>query len=57
MAADVREGLVSRERAASVYGVVIGEDGSVDEAATAARRGGTAERADMAGGERPTITR
>ncbi len=35
---DVRAGLVSRERAASVYGVVLRADGTVDEAATRARR-------------------
>lgn len=37
--ADVLDGLVSRERAEAVYGVVIDEDGRVDEAATAERRG------------------
>jgi N-methylhydantoinase B len=35
---DVDEGWVSKERAHEVYGVVFREDGSVDEAATAARR-------------------
>lgn len=35
---DVREGLVSAGRAGSVYGVVIGPDGAVDEAATVGRR-------------------
>jgi N-methylhydantoinase B len=34
VAADVREGLVSTERAASVYGVVVGADGTVDAAGT-----------------------
>ena len=38
VAADVREGLVSVARAASVYGVVVGADGSVDPVATAQRR-------------------
>lgn len=38
VAADVREGWVTRERAADVYGVVLDEDGAVDESATAARR-------------------
>jgi N-methylhydantoinase B len=35
---DVREGLISAERAASVYGVVFGADGVVDDPGTAARR-------------------
>ena len=39
VAADVRDGLVSRERAETVYGVVLDEELRVDEAATAARRG------------------
>ncbi len=38
VAADVREGIVSRERAASVYRVVLGPDGDVDETATAEAR-------------------
>lgn len=38
VARDVREGWVTRERAAQVYGVVLGDDAAVDEAATAARR-------------------
>jgi len=38
VAHDVAEGLVSAERAASVYGVVLGADGTVDAAATSARR-------------------
>jgi N-methylhydantoinase B len=38
VARDVAEGLVSRERAASVYGVEIAADGSVDAAATERRR-------------------
>lgn len=38
VAADVREGWVSRERAAEVYGVVLADDGTVDEVATGARR-------------------
>ena len=37
---DVREGLVSIERAREVYGVVFTEDGGVDAQATAARRNG-----------------
>jgi N-methylhydantoinase B len=36
--ADVREGWVSADRAFDVYGVRIGDDGEIDEAATAARR-------------------
>ena len=38
VAADVREGWISRERAFDVYGVAVGENGEVDETATAARR-------------------
>ena len=38
VAADVREGWVSRERAAEIYGVILADDGTVDEAATSARR-------------------
>lgn len=38
VARDVRWGLVSREAAGSEYGVVLGEDGSVDAAATEAKR-------------------
>ena len=37
---DVREGLVSRERAAEVYAVAIGEDGEIDHDKTAELRGG-----------------
>ena len=37
-AADVRNGTVSRESAAADYGVVLAQDGSIDEAATAAAR-------------------
>jgi N-methylhydantoinase B len=40
VAGDVRAGYVSRERAERDYGVVLGVDGSVDEAATARARGG-----------------
>jgi N-methylhydantoinase B len=40
--ADVAERLVSRERAAEVYGVVLTDDGAVDEGATAAARSGAA---------------
>jgi N-methylhydantoinase B len=40
--ADVAEGLVSRERAAEVYGVVVTDDGAVDERATSAARGDVA---------------
>jgi N-methylhydantoinase B len=36
---DVRLGFVSREAAAEVYGVVVGDDGELDAEATAARRG------------------
>ncbi len=42
VARDVRLGYVSRESAASEYGVVLKPDGGVDAAATAARRGGQA---------------
>ena len=38
VAADVLEGFVSIESADSTYGVVLGGDGAVDEAATATRR-------------------
>ncbi len=38
VAADVREGWVSRERAQAVYGVVLDDESNVDAAATAARR-------------------
>ena len=38
VAADVRNGVVSRESAAADYGVVLAQDGSIDEAATAAAR-------------------
>jgi N-methylhydantoinase B len=38
VARDVAEGLVSRERAEAVYGVVLGPAGEVDAAATDARR-------------------
>ena len=42
VAEDVRDGYISRETAESVYGVVVGEDGALDAAATAARRGSPA---------------
>jgi len=42
VARDVAEGWVSRERAESVYGVVLTGDGGVDHAATEARRSGLA---------------
>jgi N-methylhydantoinase B len=45
---DVRRGLVSAERARADYGVVIGDDLSVDEAATAKLRGELASEADRA---------
>jgi N-methylhydantoinase B len=45
---DVRCGLVSRERARLDYGVVIGADRSVDEAATAKLRAELASEADRA---------
>ena len=38
VAADVAQGLATARSAALIYGVVLGADGSVDEAATAARR-------------------
>lgn len=38
VAADVRAGLVTGQAARELYGVVLGEDGSVDEAATTAER-------------------
>jgi N-methylhydantoinase B len=38
VAADLAEGWIGRERAASVYGVILVADGGVDSAATAARR-------------------
>lgn len=42
--ADVLEGWISRERALEVYGVVLGDDASVDERATAKRRAGGPQR-------------
>ena len=39
VAADVRDGLVSPDAARDLYGVVIGEDGAIDDAATARMRG------------------
>jgi N-methylhydantoinase B len=42
--ADVRGGFVSRDRARDDYGVVVGQDLRVDEAATAALRGAAARR-------------
>jgi N-methylhydantoinase B/oxoprolinase/acetone carboxylase alpha subunit len=47
VAADVREGWITPERAFDVYGVRVGPDGEVDEIATAARR-----RAASSGGAR-----
>jgi N-methylhydantoinase B len=38
VAADVREGLVSTDRAAAVYGVIVQDNGEVDAAATERRR-------------------
>jgi N-methylhydantoinase B len=38
VAFDVHEGWITRERAAEVYGVVLADDGTVDSAATTARR-------------------
>ena len=38
VAADLAEGWIGRERAASVYGVILAADGGVDSAATAAQR-------------------
>ena len=38
VARDVAEGWISPERAESVYGVVLDDDGAVDEPATAGRR-------------------
>jgi N-methylhydantoinase B len=38
VAADVREGYVSRAVAHDAYGVVVAQDGTVDAAATARRR-------------------
>ncbi len=40
VAADVADGLVSREAAREVYSVVVTEDGEVDEAGTEGLRGG-----------------
>ena len=45
---DVRRGLVSRESARADYGVVIGSDLSIDEAATAKLRNERASDADRA---------
>jgi N-methylhydantoinase B/oxoprolinase/acetone carboxylase alpha subunit len=41
VSADVAEGLVSAERAAAVYGVVVDDDGAVDMQATARLRSET----------------
>ena len=38
VAADVEAGLVSRETARDAYGVVLTDDGEIDEAETAAQR-------------------
>jgi N-methylhydantoinase B len=46
---DVREGWISRERAFEVYGAVLGDDGRVDAAATAARRAALASTAKAPG--------
>jgi N-methylhydantoinase B len=40
---DVEEGWISKERAYEVYGVVLREEGSIDEAATAGRRAALGE--------------
>lgn len=51
---DVRDGWVSAERAREVYGVVVGEDGTLDEQATRARRAelaGAAQDSPAAGSE------
>jgi hypothetical protein len=47
VAHDVAEGYVSHEQAASIYGVVIDAGGSIDAAATSARR------AELAGSAPP----
>jgi N-methylhydantoinase B len=39
---DLEEGWISAARAATVYGLVLGPEGTVDEAATTARRGALA---------------
>ena len=41
---DLDEGWITAERAESVYGVVLDQDGAIDGAATAARRVALAER-------------
>ena len=38
MIADVQQGLVSRDQASQVYGVVLRPSGEIDEMATEARR-------------------
>ena len=38
VAADVEAGLVSRETARDAYGIVLTDDGEIDNAATAAQR-------------------
>jgi N-methylhydantoinase B len=40
LVADIKAGWVSRQVAAEIYGVVVGDDGSVDAGATRARRAG-----------------
>ncbi|MGE5408925.1 MAG: hydantoinase B/oxoprolinase family protein [Syntrophothermus sp.] len=47
---DVLEGWVSPERAREVYGVVLREDGAIDEEATRERRGGADPEGVVAGG-------
>lgn len=44
VAADVAEGLIGPERARDAYGVILGADGTVDEAATSNERRGRSER-------------
>jgi N-methylhydantoinase B len=48
---DVKNGLVTAQRAKEIYGVVLHDDGSVDEQATTARR--RAIRAERLGGQAP----
>lgn len=46
VAGDVREGLVSSERAATIYGVVVNDEGTVDQSATAKMREDIRRRRD-----------
>ncbi|MFI5012002.1 MAG: hydantoinase B/oxoprolinase family protein [Hyphomicrobiales bacterium] len=50
---DVRDGIVGRQAAETVYGVVMADDRSVDLAATASRRGGRQGQSQIRGRREP----